>query len=103
MHLFSNLLLANLALAQCASDPHNPFRSLGSSLGVPGRNQPFEYVIVGGGTAGNVLADRLVEDPRGFTVAVVETGGFSFFENGKLTEFPDTKTGLHLLTRLIEP
>ena len=42
--------------------------------------------IVGGGTAGNALAARLVEDPRGFSVAVVEAG--SFYDNGNLTEVP---------------
>ena len=36
--------------------------------------QTFDYVVVGGGTAGCTLAARLSEDP-GVTVALVEAGG----------------------------
>ncbi|PLN86168.1 GMC oxidoreductase [Aspergillus taichungensis] len=34
----------------------------------------FEYIVVGGGTAGNVVATRLAQ--HGFRVALVEAGGF---------------------------
>jgi choline dehydrogenase-like flavoprotein len=34
---------------------------------------PYDYVIIGGGTAGLVLANRLSEDPN-TSVAVVEAG-----------------------------
>lgn len=60
----------------------------GNSFGVPGLNATYDYVIVGGGTAGNTLALRLAEDPRGFSIAVIEAGGFYEFENGNLTEVP---------------
>jgi hypothetical protein len=36
----------------------------------------FDYVIVGGGTAGLTLAARLTEDPR-IRVAVIEYGGYT--------------------------
>ncbi|KEF51057.1 uncharacterized protein A1O9_12873 [Exophiala aquamarina CBS 119918] len=53
--------------------------TLGSPLGGVGAdratNTHFDYVILGGGTAGLVLAGRLSEDPN-VTVVVVEAGNF---------------------------
>jgi choline dehydrogenase len=65
----------------------NPTGSLlNSSFGVPG-NQSFDYVIVGGGTAGLVLAHRLSENSV-FSVAVIEAGGFYEIDNGNLSQIP---------------
>ncbi|KAI1172190.1 putative glucose-methanol-choline oxidoreductase [Nemania sp. FL0916] len=50
-------------------------RLLGSSFGIPGDDAEYDYVIVGGGTAGLTLATRLVEQNAG-TVAVIEAGTF---------------------------
>ncbi|KAI0877920.1 putative glucose-methanol-choline oxidoreductase [Hypoxylon argillaceum] len=50
-------------------------RLLGSSFGIPGDAATYDYVIVGGGTAGLTLATRLVEQKAG-SVAVVEAGTF---------------------------
>lgn len=51
------------------------------------KNATFDYVVVGGGTAGLAVAMRLAEDPS-YTVAVVEAGGFYQIENGNLTVVP---------------
>ena len=45
------------------------------SFGVPGINATFDYVVVGGGTAGITIASRLAADPT-ITVAIIEAGGF---------------------------
>ncbi|MCJ1427726.1 hypothetical protein MMC29_005631 [Sticta canariensis] len=60
---------------------------LGSSFGVPGANATFDYVIVGGGTAGLTIATRLAENSS-LSVAVVEAGGFYEIDNGNLSIVP---------------
>lgn len=68
------------------TNPKAPTRLLGSSFGIPGP-QTFDYVIVGGGTAGLALASRLSENPK-WTVAVVEAGGFYETDNGNVSQVP---------------
>ncbi|CZT01157.1 hypothetical protein WAI453_009572 [Rhynchosporium graminicola] len=58
-----------------------------NNFGRPGVNANYDYVIIGGGTAGLTLAYRLTENSN-VTVAVVETGGFYEQENGNLTIVP---------------
>jgi choline dehydrogenase len=60
---------------------------LGSSFGVPGNNATFDYIVVGGGTAGLTLATRLVEQQAG-SVAVIEAGGFYEIDNGNISQVP---------------
>lgn len=48
--------------------------TLGALGGVLGVDQTYDYVVVGGGTAGNAIAYRLAE--AGHSVAVVEAGLF---------------------------
>ena len=60
---------------------------LGSSFGTIGTNATFDYVIVGGGTAGLTMATRLASDPN-ISVAVVEAGGFYEVDNGNRSVVP---------------
>ena len=50
-------------------------------------NFSFDYVIVGGGTGGLVVANRLSENPN-VTVAVVEAGTFPEDVHGNWTQVP---------------
>ncbi|GAB7356816.1 hypothetical protein MBLNU459_g7698t1 [Dothideomycetes sp. NU459] len=58
----------------------------GEDFGIPG-NATYDYVIVGGGTAGLAMAMRLAEDGTR-TVAVVEAGGFYQVEAGNRSVVP---------------
>lgn len=60
---------------------------LGTSFGAPGTNATFDYVIVGGGTAGLTIATRLASDPA-ISVAVIEAGGFYEVDNGNRSIIP---------------
>lgn len=63
-----------------------PGRLTGSSFGVSGKNQTFDYVVVGGGIAGSVVATRLAE--KNVSVALVEAGSFYELTNGNLSQVP---------------
>ncbi|KAL1958124.1 hypothetical protein VTO42DRAFT_5164 [Malbranchea cinnamomea] len=64
-----------------------PSWSFGLGLGIPGIDATYDYVIVGGGTAGLTIAARLAEDLR-LSVAVVEAGGYYEFEGGPMSIIP---------------
>ncbi len=64
---------------------------LGSHFGVPGIPASYDYVIVGGGTAGLTLARRLATNSS-LTVAVIEAGGFYELDNGNYSEIPADAT-----------
>jgi len=65
----------------------NPALPRGSSFGVAGENAAYDYVVVGGGTAGLTVATRLAQDGR-YTIAVLEAGGFSDIDNGNHSSVP---------------
>ncbi|KGO65316.1 Glucose-methanol-choline oxidoreductase [Penicillium italicum] len=52
--------------------------------GIPLAEQTFDYVVVGGGTAGSVIATRLAQND--FKVALIEAGGH--YELESVAEFP---------------
>ena len=60
---------------------------LGTSFGAPGTNASYDYIIVGGGTAGLTIATRLASDPA-VSVAVIEAGGFYEIDNGNRSVVP---------------
>ena len=59
----------------------------GTAFGAPGTNATFDYVVVGGGTAGLTIATRLASDPA-VSVAVIEAGGFYEIDNGNRSTVP---------------
>ena len=60
---------------------------IGSHFGIPFFNATFDYVVIGGGTAGLTIATRLAQNSTN-TVAVIEAGGFYEFDNGNLSAIP---------------
>ena len=76
----------SLSTPQPLIDPTVPGHLLGTSFGFPG-DRTFDYIIVGGGTAGLVVAARLAEDGSN-SVAVVEAGSFYEIGNGNLSQIP---------------
>jgi choline dehydrogenase len=83
--LSSGVLVSTLVSAQvsCPGDS----KLVSSSFGIAGKNATYDYVVVGGGTAGNTLASILAEVP-GISVAVIEAGGFYEVDNGNLSVVP---------------
>ena len=85
---FVGLLFGSTVFVQSAPTHLNHLdarRLLGSSFGVPGSSQTFDYVVVGGGNAGLTIATRLAETA---TVAVIEAGSFYEIGNGNLSQIP---------------
>ena len=60
---------------------------LGTSFGLPGTNTTFDYVVVGGGTAGLTMATRLAEN-KNLNIAVIEAGGFYEIDNSNNSVVP---------------
>lgn len=84
----AGFFLALSSSVQCVPFPiTEPYqgRLLGSSFGVPGANNTYDYIVVGGGTAGLTVATRLAETA---SVAVIEAGGFYEIGNSNLSQVP---------------
>lgn len=85
IYLFSSASF--LVTARPLSESISAQGLLGSHFGVPGVSASYDYVIVGGGTAGLTVARRLAAD-KSVSVAVIEAGDFYEFSNGNLSEVP---------------
>ena len=89
-------ILLYLALLSCAAAELIPLPSTnrqlpkGSSIAYPG-NASFDYVVVGGGTAGLTIASRLAKNPA-ISVAVIEAGGFYEADSGNVSVVPGYST-----------
>jgi choline dehydrogenase len=84
--LFALGLLSSTAFA-VDEDNITGQKLLGSSFGTPVTNATYDYLIVGGGTAGLALANRLTESGK-HTVAVIEAGSFYEISNSNLSMIP---------------
>lgn len=58
-----------------------------TAFGIPGQDAVYDYVVVGGGTAGITIAARLAQNPS-LTVAIIEAGGFYEVDNGNYSVLP---------------
>lgn len=72
-HFVSLVICAGLAWAESSAGGDHPII-----------DASFDYVVVGGGTAGSVVATRLAQES--FRVALVEAGGY--YEVGSLAAVP---------------
>ncbi|KAH8647721.1 hypothetical protein BX600DRAFT_555193 [Xylariales sp. PMI_506] len=70
-----------------ALDPTRGPRDLGSSFGVPNQDATYDYVIIGGGTAGNAIASLLAKNAD-VSVAIIEAGSFTWEDIGNQTQVP---------------
>lgn len=78
-------LLPLLSLFSTALTAFNP--GSGTNFGVPNQNATYDYIVIGGGTAGLAVAARLAEDPS-YTVAIIEAGGFYEIDAGNVSVVP---------------
>ncbi|GME22370.1 GMC oxidoreductase [Neofusicoccum parvum] len=84
---FIVFLLDTPTLALFSHTPNgSPLTS--TSFGIPGLNATFDYIVIGGGTAGLALATRLSSSSADISVAVVEAGSFYEITNGNLSVVP---------------
>ena len=60
---------------------------LGNFFGLAGTSATYDYIVVGGGTAGLAIAYRLAENGSS-TVALIEAGGFYEVESGNTSTVP---------------
>lgn len=76
------------AITSALIDPNYPPHTLpSSSFGLP-FNATYDYLIVGGGTAGLLLANRLSTSLPSHSIAIIEAGSFYALNNGNVSLVP---------------
>ena len=101
MHLLSNLAMhvqigiatfiaAFMLTPSFGFIPGGNLNFIGTSFGVPG-NATYDFVVLGGGTAGITLATRLAQN-ESFSVALVEAGSLYEISNGNHSVVPSGDT-----------
>lgn len=78
---------STIAVVLALTSAVNSQQLLSNHFGRAGTNATYDYVVVGGGTAGLAVAYRLAEDGSK-TVAVIEAGGFYDTEGGNTSTVP---------------
>ncbi|PQE14618.1 Versicolorin B synthase protein [Rutstroemia sp. NJR-2017a BVV2] len=89
-----SLFLALACGAQSAlcsySESITGFNTVSDHFGSPPLgNATYDYVVIGGGTAGLTISARLAHENAG-TVAVIEAGGFYEIDNSNRSSVPGT-------------
>ncbi|EMR80542.1 putative gmc oxidoreductase protein [Botrytis cinerea BcDW1] len=79
------ILTSTIAYVEAGSATRGRIPS--SGFGTPGVDASYDYVVIGGGTAGITLASRLAENSNA-SVAIVEAGGFYEVDNGNFSVVP---------------
>jgi choline dehydrogenase len=81
--------ISNLKLLLLVLSSSTPAWAVSRARSSPYDNlgRTFDYVIVGGGTAGLTVANRLTEDPS-VSVAVIEAGTFTKSIFGNISQVP---------------
>lgn len=77
-----------LATIGAGISPEGVTELFANSFGDTGQETTYDYIVVGGGTAGNTIAARLALDPANYTIAVTETGSFYEITNSNCTQVP---------------
>lgn len=86
LRILTAVFLSVAVLTLTESAPITESRLFGSSFAGPG-NATFDYIVVGGGTAGLTIASRLAQRPS-TTVAVIEAGTFYEIANSNTSQIP---------------
>ena len=86
-----SLLLLSFVAATVVGAYANGFAKKSWGASSPCKDNTFDYVVVGAGTAGLTLAARLAEGSS-YSVAVIEAGGYYEEDNGNVSVVPGYAT-----------